>query len=108
MVTARVARQSSNSGLSRRLKPARNGPRQLLDVGPDAGLGEPDSRPVDHQALVADCCAQRRERSPQGAAGALVVGVGPQERGQLFTGVRPAVRGEERKDGDGLARVDLQ
>ena len=123
---ARAARQSSKSGLSRSVNPARNGPRarrggawrgrrvsvdgasrsSSCEVDPDRVAVELDLRPVDAQRAVADGRPQRRQRPAEGAAGRRVVGLRPEERRQLVAGVGPPSAASTREDRHGLAGVD--
>ena len=109
--TARVARQSSKSGLSRSENPARNGPRASdaarrrpawspdeaaasssaeIDVDPVAVEGH--GRPAGDDPAPAERRAQDGQRAPERAPRGFVVRLGPQHRGQLVPGVRPAAR----------------
>ena len=122
---ARAACQSSKSGLSRSAKPARNGPRaraaaasrSRLDrtrPGARARAGPPtscrDRRPPapGRSSMPTGPTArpQRRQRPAEGAAGRLVVGVGPEHRGQFVARERPPLGGDERDDRERLAGID--
>ena len=123
--TARVARQSSKSGLSRSENPARNGPRasdaarrrpawspdpaaassadrSTWILAPSSGHG----RPAGDDPPPAERGAQDGQRATERAPRGLVVRLGPQHRGQLVPGVRPALDAQEDEDRDGLAGVD--
>ena len=128
-VTARVARQSSKSGLSRSENPARNGPRARVAASASAAgsirgrrrlergevqphavavIGQRHGRTVHAQPPVAERRPQHGQRPPQRAPGGLVVRLRPEHRRQLVPGVRPPLHRQQRQDRRRLPRVDAQ
>ena len=122
---ARAACQSSKFGLSRREKPARNGPRARAaarsrsasrDELPNRSTSDEidhglvhvqrDAGSVDQQPAIADCVPQRRQGPPERAARRLFVRVRPEHHGEFVPGERPTFRGDDRDDRHRLARVD--
>ena len=123
--TARPACQSSNAGLSRSAKPARNGPRAraaaasrsagraeaarrsssarstLAAVGSSATCVRPMSKPA---GPTADRSADSvRRRAPRAASSSAVR---PEHRGQLVARERPALGRDEGDDRQRLAGID--
>ncbi len=67
---------------------------------------EGDDGSVDPQPSVAQGGSQHGQRPPERAAGRLVVGVGPEEGGELVARVWAALDREDGEDRERLARVD--
>jgi hypothetical protein len=71
------------------------------------GVIESDPNALDTQLLAAQACSQRRQRSPQGASGALGVCIGPEERREAIAGLRLLSHGQVRDKSRRLPRVHL-
>ena len=63
-------------------------------------------RPADHEADVTDRTPERREGASERTPRRLVVGFRPEDGRQLVPGERAALAGDQRHDGQRLARVD--
>ena len=122
--TARAARQSSNSGLSRRLKPARNGPRaraaaaasdrresdrgqplQVREVHPNPRGIERNARAIDEDRFGAGGRAERRQCPPQGPVRRRCIRIGPEQRRKLVARERSPLRAQQGEDRHGLAGI---
>ena len=83
-------------------------PAELVDVDEDTVPLERDRVARDGEPALAECRAQRRERSPQRRARSVGRVLGPQKLGQDVASVPALLDREIREQGGRLARVDRE